>query len=147
MEMTSPRHPEVEYPSPFYYSICCSSLLTIPQPPQFIYLPATGIKYLQKSRNIKRLTVLIKNSSSCKIYYSMLYYLKLILQGDVMYSTETINVQTFGSYKYLHGEFDNIKISFSDSNRTESKKNGVYKKHTHIHWNKTSENMCDRVSY
>ena len=62
----------------------------------------------------------------------MLYYLKLILQGDVMYSTETINVQTFGSYKYLHGEFDNIKISFSDSNRTESKKNGVYKKHTHI---------------
>ena len=49
-----------------------------------------------------------------------------------MYKTEKLNVQTFGNYKHLQGEFDNIKIRFTDSNRTKAQQNGIYKKHTHI---------------
>ena len=43
-----------------------------------------------------------------------------------------ISVQTYGSYKHLKGETDNIKICFTDSNRTIAQNDGVYKKHTHV---------------
>ena len=42
------------------------------------------------------------------------------------------NIQTYGSYKHLQGEFDNIKISFIDSNRMEANEESIYRKHTHI---------------
>ena len=42
------------------------------------------------------------------------------------------NIQTFGSYKHLQGEFDDMKISFIDSNRMEANEESVYRKHTHI---------------
>ena len=53
-------------------------------------------------------------------------------ESRFMYKTEKLNVTTFGSYKHLQGETDNIKICFTDSNRTEAQQNGIYAKHTHI---------------
>ncbi len=53
-------------------------------------------------------------------------------ESRFMYKTEKLNVTTFGSYKHLQGENDNIKICFTDSNRAEAQQNGIYKKHTHI---------------
>lgn len=42
------------------------------------------------------------------------------------------NIQTYGNYKHLQGESDNININFIGSNRMEANEESVYRKHTHI---------------
>ncbi|MBE6405193.1 MAG: AraC family transcriptional regulator [Lentisphaerae bacterium] len=50
----------------------------------------------------------------------------------MMDQSTDISVQTYGSYKHLKGETDNIKVCFADSNRMIAQTESVYKKHTHV---------------